>query len=328
VIGEERRQRIDSMPDGALDEEVQRRFWGQHPYALPAGGTAESIPRLRREQAEAFLATHYGASELTAVLVGDFAVERARDLARSYFGRLPSERTVSDTAAAGRAARRDAEGAGSTPAATSPGGSVATHARPAASRADATAERAASTGVLERRCACPPQARVLYRTVPADHPDRAALDVLAGVLAGRSGRLHRTLVLERGLAFGALARHDTGRRAGFFAIELETRGEVAPAELVVAWDEEVARLQAAPPTAEELTRVRNQVTTGAWRGLREPLDFALRLLHADAQAGWRTLETWPATVSAVTGEEVRRVAREYLAPDRRLVVHATRGAGK
>jgi predicted Zn-dependent peptidase len=164
---------------------------------------------------------------------------------------------------------------------------------------------------------------VLYRTVDVSHPDRPTLDVLAGVLNGRTGRLYRGLV-ERGLALSAGARNETRRQGGVFAVDLETRGETTPQELVAAWDKELARLLAEPPTAEELDRVRNSVTTGAWRALREPLGFALRLMVADAQGDWRTIERWPADVRAVDAVAVQRAARQYLSADRRIVARLTR----
>ena len=289
VIAEERRQRIESTPLGPVEEELGRRFWGGHPYGESAGGAAEDLARLSRADAEAFFAGSYGAGEITAVLVGDFAPEKAREMARRYFGRLPRTRGA---------------------AATAPGSAASTF----------------GSGAVDRSCACQPQARILYPTVAASDPDRAALDVLAGILSGRSGRLQRALV-ERGLAFAAGARHDVGRRGGLFAVEIEARGDAAPQALVEAWDAELARLLAAPPTAAEMERVRNQVTTGAWRGMREPLDFALRLLVADAQGGWRSLENWPRAVGAVELADVQRVARRYLAADRRLVARITRSAG-
>lgn len=295
VIAEERRQRLEATAMGPLEEELQRLFWRDHPYAASAGGGAEALARLRRADAEAFFATSYGAADLTAVLVGDFDAVQAREMARRYFGRLPRTR-----------------GAGA----------------PAAATTDRTPlpEPGGAPALVDRTCACPTQARVLYRTVVADSPDRAALDVLAGVLSGRSGRLQRSLVAGRRLAFAGSARHDIGRRGGVFAVELEARDGTAPQALVEAWDVELARLAAEPPTADEIERVRNQVTTDAWRGMREPLDFALRLLVADAQGGWRSLESWPRAVLAVEPADVQRVARRHLVAERRLVARITRGA--
>lgn len=298
VIAEERRQRLDSTPTGPIDEELQRLFWGDHPYSWPPAGTPSVLATLRPGAAEAFFAAHYGAGNLTAVLVGDFPPERARELARRYFGRLPARRPQAPVTG------RERQGPPDTPA---------------ASPAPPPGER-----TVDRTCACPPQARVYYPTVDVAHADRAALDVLAGVLSGRTGRLHQALVLTSGLAFSAGAHHDARRRAGAFVVELEARGETTPQQLVAAWDAELAKLLAAPPAAEELERVRNQVTTGAWRGLRHPLDFALRLMVADAQDGWRAIERWPAAVRAVDAAAVQRVAARYLRPDRRLVARLAR----
>jgi zinc protease len=298
VIAEERRQRVEAVPDGPLGEELLALLWGDHPYGRPAAGTPESLARLSTGDVESFFAASYGAPDLTLALAGDFDVARARELARRYLGRLP--------------ARRDGAPAGERDGAKPVVGPPAAAAAPAGER------------LVERACACPTQARILYPTVPASHPDRPALDVLAGVLAGRGGRLHRRLVVERGLAFAAGAFHQVGRQGGSFTVTVESAGAAPPAALVEAWDEELRVLQGRPPDDAELRRVRNQATTDAWRGLREPLDLALRLLVADAQGGWRALETWPAAVLGVDAAAVQRVARDYLQPSRRVVSHVTR----
>jgi zinc protease len=330
VIAEERRQRLESTPLGPVEEELQRRFWGDHPYAASAGGGADALAQLDRADAEAFFAAHYGAGEITAVLVGDFAPATVREMARRYFGRLPRGR-AGTAAAAGASPRATVPTA--TPQATAASTATAegatgpqpTQMPTAASDVAESSSPSSAAGTVDRACACPPRARIFYPTVAATDPDRPALDVLAGVLAGRSGRLQRVLV-ERGLAFAAAVRHDVGRRGGVFVLELEPRSAVAPQALVEAWDAELARLLAAPPTAEEMERVRNQVTTDAWRGMREPLDLALRLLVADAQGGWRSLESWPRAVLAVEPADVQRVARRYLVAERRLVARITRSA--
>jgi zinc protease len=311
VIAEERRQRVDAVPDGPLGEELRRLLWGaDHSYGAPPAGTPESLARLRARDAEELLRLRYGAEDLTAAIVGDFAPQQARELARRYFGRLPRRRGDPAPPSGGAVPPPAAAASGATSdAATEP-----------------PAVAAAGERIVDRSCACPPQARILYTTVPADHRDRAALDALAGVLAGRGGRLHRRLVLERGLADSAAAYHQAGRQGGSFTVVLEAAGSAPPAELVAAWDAELAALEGLPPDAAEMRRVRNQVTTDAWRGLREPLDLALRLLVADAQVGWRTLETWPAAVAAVTAADLQRVAREYLQPGRRVVARVTREA--
>ena len=113
-----------------------------------------------------------------------------RDLAERYFGRLPRAAAVPE--------------------------------RPPFEQ-PATAE-----GVVESTCECPPQARVLYPTVPFRHPDSYPLQLVAGLLNGRSGRLHRSLVLEQGIAFAASGMQHPLRRAGHFAFSAETRATIDP----------------------------------------------------------------------------------------------------
>jgi predicted Zn-dependent peptidase len=170
---------------------------------------------------------------------------------------------------------------------------------------------------------------VLYRTVPLDHPDTTALQLLAGLLNGRSGRLYRSLVVERQLAFAAFAQQTPYARAGVFEVVLEAKGGHDPAELVAAWDAELASLLAAPIAAEELERAKNVLAAEALRQLREPSQLMRRLLIYDALGGWRLLTDWPERLRQVSESEVRDVAARYLEAELRLVaVFRRQGASR
>lgn len=293
IVEEERRQRLESTPTGLVGEQLLGAFWEGHPYSWPAIGRPEDLKALRRERAEEYFQAHYAPGRLTAAIVGDFDPEEVKALARAYFGRVVRE------------------------------------ARPA----PVTPELPAQTA--ERRmtgaCDCQPQARVLYRTVPFGHADGAALDVLSGLLNGRTGRLHRALVLDRQAAFSAWTLHEPGRRGGLFTVTAEAKGGVAPAKLVEAWEEELSRLRSGPIPDEELQKVKNQITTDAWRRLQEPLGLALRLLIYDAQGDWTHLNRWPEAALAVKAEDIYRVIDLYFKPANRTVglfERAGRGVGR
>ena len=160
--------------------------------------------------------------------------------------------------------------------------------------------------------------------MPFGHADATALDVLAGLLSGRTGRLHRSLVLERRIAFSASAQHAALERAGSLDVVAEARGETTAAELEAACREELALLLEAPVPPRELQKVKNQITADAWRQLRDPLALAMRLLAYATLGDWRHLERWPGRVAAVTAEDVQRVARTYLTADRRGVALISR----
>ena len=285
IVEEERRQRLESTPTGRAVEKLAEVFWEGHPYAWPTLGRTEDLAAIRRAQTEAWFQAHYRPDRITAALVGDFDPEQVKALARAYFGRL----------------RRLAA--------------------PPPDPAPAPAPAAGATG--ERRvtetCDCTPQSRVLYRTPAFGHPDTYALDVLAGVLNGRTGRLYRSLVLGQGIAFAAYAEHDAARRGGSFGVILESKGTATPAALVAAWDAELDRLRREPVSERELQKVKNQILTDSWRRVRDPLALTLRLLNADALGDWRELDRWPEAARAVTAADLQRVVSTWLDPQKRTI---------
>lgn len=290
IVDEERRQRLESTPTGRAIEKLAETFWEGHPYAWPTLGRTEDLARLRRAQAEAWFLERYRPDQITAALVGDFDPAQVKELARAYFGRLKRP--------------------------TTPPPSLGPSPAPKA----ATGEHR-----LTETCECTPQSRVLYHTPAAGHPDTYALDVLAGVLNGRTGRLYRSLVLSQGIAFAAYAEHDLGRRGGSFAAVLESKGTATPEALLAAWDAEVDRLRREPVPDRELQKVKNQILTDSWRRLSDPMALALRLLAAEGLGDWRELDRWPEATLAVTPADLQRVVSTWLDPRKRTVGVFVRG---
>jgi len=293
IVDEERRQRLESTPAGRAVEQLAETFWEGHPYAWPTLGRTEDLAALRREQTEAWFLAHYRPDRLAAALVGDFDPEQVKVLARAYFSRLKRPATPPP---------EDGE--------------------PAAAPVPAAERRVTET------CECTPQARVLYRTPAFGAPDTYALDVLAGVLNGRTGRLYRSLVLAQGKAFAAWAEHDAARRGGSFSVVLEPRGEATADDLVTVWDAELDRLRREPVGEHELEKVKNQILTDAWRRMSDPLSLALHLLAADGLGDWRELDRWPEKTLEVTPADLQRVAGAWLDPRKRTVGIFARGAGR
>jgi predicted Zn-dependent peptidase len=89
VVREERRQRSEDDPRGALFEVFLREAFAVHPYGRPLIGDPEEIAAYRTEIALDFFDTFYQPNRAVLVLAGD--VEPQRDLAiiENYFGVLP-----------------------------------------------------------------------------------------------------------------------------------------------------------------------------------------------------------------------------------------------
>ncbi|PKQ42053.1 peptidase M16 [Pseudomonas sp. YY-1] len=69
--------------------ELFERLYGQHPYAHPSDGTAQSIPAISRQQLLAFHARAYSAGNAVIALVGDLSRAEAEVIANRVSAALP-----------------------------------------------------------------------------------------------------------------------------------------------------------------------------------------------------------------------------------------------
>jgi len=282
VVYEERRLRTESTPTGRYDEQADAMFWQSHPYSWPVIGWASDLEVISKSQADEFFATYYASNNLSAVLVGNFDPAEVRELAERYFGRL---------------ARAE---------------------RPAPDVVTLEAEQLAEKR-MTAECDCQPQLQVRYHAVPFGHGDGYALDVVAGVLNGRTGRLYEQIVEGAELASSAAAFYEARKYAGVFNLRAETKGDATPEQLLAAWDGIVAELIAEPVPEDELAKVKNRVSADTYRQLREPFFLMIQLAVMDALGDWRYLNTVAERTNEVTAEDVQRVAAKYFEPSNRLV---------
>ncbi len=289
VVHEERRLRTESTPTGEFDEAFEAMFWQSHPYSWPVIGWPSDLRVYTLEQAEDFYDTYYAPGNLTGALVGNFDLDEAKALAERYFGRLEAGREAPDVVTL---------------------------------EMEQNAEKR-----MTARCDCQPQVAIRFHTVAFRHEDQYALDVLAGLLNGRTGRLYRSMVLGDEIASSASAFHDNRKWAGYFQVTAESRGEAAPAELEAAIHRELRRLAEEPIPEEEIQKVKNQASATAWEQLDSGFFLLLQLLVYDSLGSWEYMNEWADATLAVTAEDVQRVAREYFTETNRAVAHYFRTEG-
>jgi len=172
----------------------------------------------------------------------------------------------------------------------------------------------------------PPGVEVRYHTVPAGHADSYALDMLAEVLNGRSGRLYRGLVEGRAIAASASAASDTRRYAGLFAFSAQARGDATPEDLERAWGEELDRLKHEDVPDRELRKVKNRVAADAYRRLQNNMSLLVQLAFYETLLDWREINEQPRKYEAVTAADIRRVADTYFHAANRSVATYERSA--
>lgn len=286
VVLEERRMRTDNDPSAQLSEAAQAAMYVNHPYGHPIIGWEDEIKGLNREDALAFYRRFYTPNNAILVIAGDVEPEEVRKLAQDTYGKVaPRAETVARV--------RPQEPL------------------PRAERRLVLADGRVGQPSLSRSYLVP-----AYRT---DKKESVALDVLSQVLGGGStGRLYRTLVVDKGLAANAGAWYQsTALDDTRFGLSATPRPDVSMETLEAALDAAIATLATDGPDPAELARAKTRLVAEAIYA--QDNQATLARIYGAALATGSTAEDvkiWPDMVKAVTAEEVREAARRYLVPAR------------
>ncbi|MFN8008302.1 MAG: pitrilysin family protein [Terriglobia bacterium] len=282
VVKEERRLRIDSTPTGKFQEEFESIFWESAPYSWPVVGWPSDLDGITREEAQAYFDIHYAPNNITACLVGDFEPAQAIALAEKYFSRL--KRGPKDPA----------------PPRT----------REVKQLAEVRMIAFADTS---------PEAVIRYHTVADGHKDEPALQIMADLLNGRTGRLYKSLVLEQAVANRVSADVNGYKYEGFFELNGVAKPGKTPEDVEKSIYKEIEKLQTQPVGEQELQKVKNQNAASDFRRLENNFQLLYQLLSYDSGRGWRHINSDPKLVQAVTPEDIQRVANTYFSPENRTV---------
>ncbi len=175
--------------------------------------------------------------------------------------------------------------------------------------------------VVDRPGAVQTEIRAGHTALPRKHPDYLALDLAIKILGGEGGnRLHRVLRSERGLTYGASADLHAFRDAGNIVADTDTRSESTGEALRLVVDE-MSRLQRQRVNERELADAQAYLTGSFPLTIETPGAIALQVLNAVVYGlDLQDLQTFRERVNAVTVDDIQRVARTYLHPDRLSIV--------
>jgi len=288
VVKEEYRMRVLSQPYGRLFYYLSQISYDVHPYARPGIGSIEDLDAATIDDVRAFHATYYRPDNAVLVVSGNFDQAQLDRWVDTYF----------------------------TPIAR-PAGAI-----PRVSVEEPERTQPRRFTVYEANTPLP--AVVLsYHLPPASSEDAAALELLDGILStGESSRLHQSLVYRQRIASQASSYADTRQGPGLIAVyAILSQGQTAEAG-EAALRAEVARLRDELVTPAELEEARNELLTRTLRQ-RETVDGRASevaeavIVEGDAAAADRRL----AQLSAVTREDVQRVARRWLRDETSAALH-------
>jgi len=287
VVHEERRMRTDTNPAGLLWENFSATAFAAHPYRRPLVGWPSDIDNLTREEVLQYFKTYYAPNNAILAIVGDIDPVRTLAVLEKYLGIIPSQP------------------------------------QPVRNITDEPEQQGERRVVLSFDAQ--PQVYLGYHIPATGDDDTFALDAMAQLLSGvtrnsRTGRLYRSLVLDKKVAVDADAGASTSLYPNLFIITATPEQGKTVKEVEQAIYEEIEKLQKEPPTQEELDRVRNAADASFVRALRSNMGVARIIAYEQHVAGdWRYVFTEQEKLKSVTAEQVQQVAKKYFSEQNRTV---------
>ncbi|HEY2432140.1 MAG TPA: pitrilysin family protein [Vicinamibacterales bacterium] len=289
-IERQRQQALSGMrvsyddPEFLANAVFDRLVFGAHPYGRPQGGTPETLVAVTRADLIAFHRRWFGANNAILAIVGDVTPDEA-------------------FAGAGRAFGSWVRAAADAPRPADP---------PTPAR---------RLVIVDKPGAVQTEIRVGNLAIPRRNDDYMALDLAAKVLGGEgANRLHRVLRSERGLTYGASADFNALKQSGDIVARTNTRSETTGETLRLMVDE-VWKLILHRVGTRELQGAQQYLTGSFPLTIETPSQIALQILNGLFYGlNMNELQTYRERVSAVSVEDVLRVARNYLHPDQLTIV--------
>ena len=275
-------------PDAVAGIVVQRVLYGRdHTYGHPLSGDEASLKSITPQDVRAFYDAHVRPNNAALIVVGDVrATDVVAKLEKAFAAWKP----------------------GQTPS------------RPAS--APPPPRDRAGIYLVDRPGSVQSVVQVAQVGVPRTTPDFFPLQVMNRILGGAtSARLYMNLRQDKGYTYGANSAFSYRRGAGPFVAQAAVQG-FSTKESVVEFLKELHGIRGGIPVSpEEIESARQAIIRGFPRGFETPEQIAANL---EAVVVYELpddyFNSYTQKIAAVTLDDLNRVAKQYLHPDRMAIV--------
>lgn len=256
-----------------------------HPYRWPLNGTEESLNRITHADVVGFHAREYTPSQVILTIVGDVTPDQITGLVQTHFGAW--KKTLS----------------------------------PSRNIKNPPAVEKKTVQLIEKDLT---QSNVIlgHGGISRTNPDFYAVTVMNYILGagGFSSRLMDSIRDKQGLVYGIMSHFDARLMPGSFWVNFQTRTE-ATNQAIQGVLTELKNIRETPVSDQELSEAKSFLI-GSFP-LR--LDSTAKLAQVLAQVefyglGFEYFSQYPKWIERVTKEDVLRVAKQYLSPQRYALV--------
>jgi predicted Zn-dependent peptidase len=285
VILEERRQRVESSPDGKLYESFMSSAYTVHPYGMPIVGLPQDLTYISQAAIRYIHQKYLSPGNMVITVVGDINPQKTLKLIDQYFGRIPKNISLP---------------------ATIPAEPPQTEGRKVDVFFDAN-----------------PSMIIGYHKPTAPAAEDYVFDVLETILSkGRTSRLYAKLVLQMQIA-DSISVHNgmpATRYPNLFAIWARPRHPHTNDELLAAIFHELENIKNYPIPDKELTKAKNQLKMDYIKSLDSNSELASILSYYELLLGdYRYISNYISHVDKVTVMEIQAAAVKYLVAKNRTI---------
>jgi len=285
VIMEERRQSIESDPDGKLLEQFLAAAFIAHPYGRPILGWPYDMSYLSTNDLHSFLKSYHTPSNTVIAVVGNVRHGDVLRIIRKYFGSIPSGKIPFS------------------PITTEP---------------PQRGERRIHVSFEAN-----PRLMMGYHKPALPAYDDYVFDIIDTLLTdGRISRLYKTLVEETGIAESvrSMSGMPGTRYPNLFTLYATPRHPHSLAELEAALVNELERLKKEPVSKKELDRIKNTIKAAFIRSLDSNAELASMLSYFETVAGdYHYIVNHLKTIDEINSEDILRVAGTYFTDENKTV---------
>ena len=285
IVKEERRVSTDNNVRSKMFEDLYAAAYVAHPYHNPVVGWMKDIDNISLEDAQAYFRLYYAPNNTTVFVVGDFDAKALKPKMEKLFGSIPRQPEPRKVV-------------------------------------DAEPEQQGERRIKLHKATELPAVAIGYRGASVSSSDYYPLLVLTTILArGESSRLYRTLVYDKQITADVAAGMDEFIDAGLFSVYAQMQPgkstEDAEEEIYKIIDDIVKN----GVSDEELQKAKNIAAVDYVNEFKTNVGVAGRLgyyevVHGNYQKSFDVLQKY----NAVTVEDIKRVAAQYLTERRRNVV--------
>ncbi len=282
------REGSENNPEWTLYEDVMSTAFRAHAYRHMVIGWKEDLHVITRDDLFQHYKMYYGPHNALLVVVGDIEVEPVQARIEELFGPIP------------------------------PG-------PPPPPVQAIEPPQQSERRVILRRPGTIAYLHAMYHACASAHADAFPLIMLDSILSGfslgstpthRSARLYRALV-ETQLATSVGASYRPSIDPGAFHFSGTVRTGRTLAEFEAALNTEIDRICQEPVSNEELAKVRKQIRAQFAYTIERVSSQAYWLGWMEMLGDWHRFDSFAESLSAITADEVQRVAQTYLKPTNR-----------